>query len=153
MAGTQTTVTNSEDASWTLPLGGWFGRVVGPQTMPVFVSWILLGGIVFLSLIALYMSFVPFLPTEPGFTLEHWTNLARPYVIKRVIPNTLIVGIGTVLVSLIFAGPLSWLLNRTELPFRDFFTSLLAVVVLIPGFVQCSSVNPGSVGRKGTKLM
>ena len=146
MAGTQTTVTNSEDASWTLPLGGWFGRVVGPQTMPVFVSWILLGGIVFLSLIALYMSFVPFLPTEPGFTLEHWTNLARPYVIKRVIPNTLIVGIGTVLVSLIFAGPLSWLLNRTELPFRDFFTSLLAVVVLIPGFVKAMGwillINP-----------
>ena len=146
MAGTQTTVTNSEDASWTLPFAGWFGRVVGLQTMPVFVSWILLGGIVFLSLIALYMSFVPFLPTEPGFTLEHWTNLARPYVIKRVIPNTLIVGIGTVLVSLIFAGPLSWLLNRTELPFRDFFTSLLAVVVLIPGFVKAMGwillINP-----------
>jgi len=146
VAGTQTTVTNSEDASWTLSLVAWFGRVVGPQTMPVFVSWILLGGIVFLSLIALYMSFVPFLPTEPGFTLEHWTNLARPYVIKRVIPNTLIVGIGTVLVSLIFAGPLSWLLNRTELPFRDFFTSLLAVVVLIPGFVKAMGwillINP-----------
>jgi len=120
--------------------------MVGLQTMPLYVSWILLGGIVFLSLIALYMSFVPFLPTEPGFTLEHWTNLARPYVIKRVIPNTLIVGIGTVLVSLFFAGPLSWLLNRTELPLRDFFTSLLAVVVLIPGFVKAMGwillINP-----------
>ena len=101
--------------------------------MPLFFSWLLLGGIVAMSLITLYMSFVPFLPTEPGLTLEHWTNLARPYVFKKVLPNTLIVGIGTVLVSLVFAGPLSWLLNRTAVPFRDFFTSLLAVVVLIPG--------------------
>jgi iron(III) transport system permease protein len=120
--------------------------MVGPQTMPVFVSWILLGGIVFLSLVALYMSFVPFLPTEPGLTLEHWTNLARPYVFKKVLPNTLIVGIGTVLVSLVFAGPLSWLLNRTAVPFRDFFISLLAVVVLIPGFVKAMGwillINP-----------
>ncbi len=92
------------------------------------------------------MSFVPFLPTEPGLTLEHWTNLARPYVFKRVLPNTLIVGTGTVLVSLFFAGPLAWLINRTALPFRSTFISILAVVVLIPGFVKAMGwillINP-----------
>jgi len=146
MAGTQATVTSTEGASWTLPWRQWLRGIAGPQTMPFVVSWTLLGGIVFMSLVALYMSFVPFLPTEPGLTLEHWTNLARPYFVTRVLPNTLIVGTGTVLVSLFFAGPLAWLLNRTALPYRSFFISVLAVVVLIPGFVKAMGwillINP-----------
>ena len=47
----------------------------------------------------LYMTFVPRLPTEGGFTLSHWENIFRPYVITKVIPNTAIVGVGTVLVK------------------------------------------------------
>lgn len=146
MAGVQTTATSTESTNWTLPFREWWGRVAGAQTLPLFVSWILLGGIVFMSLVAFYMSFVPFLPTEPGLTLEHWTNLARPYIFKKVLPNTLIVGTGTVFVSMFFAGPLAWLINRTALPFRSGFISILAVVVLIPGFVKAMGwillINP-----------
>jgi len=49
-----------------------------PYAIPVAVSWIVLGAIGLLLGVILYMTFVPRLPTEPGFTLEHWRNLARP---------------------------------------------------------------------------
>lgn len=115
---------------------GWLAGLIGLYTVPLALSWLVLGGVLLLSLIVLYMSFVPGLPTQPGFTVEHWTNAVRPYVVRRVLPNTLIVGAGTVGVALFFAGPLAWLLNRTALPFRNLFMALLAVVVLIPGFVK-----------------
>lgn len=111
------------------------GRL-GLHAIPLALSWLILGGILILSLVVLYMSFVPGLPTQPGFTLQHWANAVRPYVMRRVLPNTLIVGAGTVIVALFFAGPLAWLLNRTTLPLRNLFMALLGVVVLIPGFVK-----------------
>jgi len=135
MAGATTTAATTSRISGLTRAGAWLpGR--GLYAVPLTLSWLVLGGILILSLIVLYMSFVPGLPTQPGFTLEHWTNAARPYVVRRVLPNTLIVGVGTVSVALFFAGPLAWLLNRTALPFRNLFMALLAVVVLIPGFVK-----------------
>ena len=86
--------------------------------------------------VILYMTFVPRLPTEPGFTLEHWAGIGRPFVVERVLPDTAIVGIGTVLVTLGFAAPLSWLLNRTTLPGRNAFLTVVGVVILVPGFIQ-----------------
>ncbi|MEE9145154.1 MAG: hypothetical protein V3U06_10355, partial [Candidatus Binatia bacterium] len=82
------------------------------------------------------MTFVPGLPTEPGFTLEHWTGIVSSYMVKKVLPNTLIVGFVTILVVTFFALPLAWLLNRTSLPFRDTFITLMAVVVIVPGFIK-----------------
>src|SRR3989338_3628533 len=126
MAGATTTAATTSRISGLTRAGAWLpGR--GLYAVPLTLSWLVLGGILILSLIVLYMSFVPGLPTQPGLTLEHWTNAARPYVVRRVLPNTLIVGVGTVSVALFFAGPLAWLLNRTALPFRNLFMALLAV--------------------------
>ncbi len=86
--------------------------------------------------IILYMTFVPRLPTEPGFTFDHWRNVARPFVVERVLPNTAILGTGAVAVTLFFAAPIAWLLNRTTLPGRNVFMAMMGVLVLIPGFVQ-----------------
>lgn len=86
--------------------------------------------------VILYMTFVPRLPTEPGFTLDHWRNVARPYVLERVLPDTAVVGFGTVCITLLFAAPLGWLLNRTTLPGRNAFLTLMGVVILVPGFIQ-----------------
>lgn len=104
--------------------------------LPVVVSWPILAFILALLVFIFYMTFVPGLPTEPGLTLQYWINVTHPYVLKTVIPNTLIVGTGSVLISLFFALPLSWILNRTSLPFRRTLVSCLGVVVIIPGFVK-----------------
>jgi len=50
--------------------------------------------------------------------------------------SQLIVGFVTILVVTFFALPLAWLLNRTSLPFRDTFIALMAVVVIVPGFIK-----------------
>jgi iron(III) transport system permease protein len=107
-----------------------------PYAVPAALAWIILGAILLLVAVILYMTFVPRLPTEPGFTLQHWTDLARPFVVQRVLPNTAIVGAGTVIVALLFAAPLAWLLNRTTLPGCNLLLTVMGVVVLIPGFIQ-----------------
>jgi iron(III) transport system permease protein len=89
-----------------------------------------------LVVFTLYMTFVQGLPTEPGYTIEHWLRVARPYLLFTVIPNTLIVASGTVVVSLGFGIPLSWLINRTRLPLRSLAVVCLGLIVIVPGFVQ-----------------
>jgi iron(III) transport system permease protein len=111
-------------------------HLLGPQLLPLVCSWLVLGVVVALGLFILYMTFVPSLPTEPGFTLKHWAELGSPYVLTKVLPNTLIVGLGTVAVTLLFGGPLAWLLNRTNVPLRNVFITCIAVVIIVPGFVK-----------------
>jgi iron(III) transport system permease protein len=53
-----------------------------------------------------------------------------------VIPNTLIVGIGTVAVAVAFGIPLAWLLHRTNLPCANLLLTLIAVSVIVPGFLR-----------------
>ncbi len=108
----------------------------GPYALPLILSWIVLSTIVALVSFVFYMTFVPGLPFEPGLTLSHWTYAFRPYVLAKVVPNTVIVGFGATFVALFFACPLAFLLNRTSLPFRNLFITLIAVVVIIPGFVK-----------------
>ena len=112
-----------------------FGAFV--SAIPLVCAWLILSLVLALVIFVIYMTFVPGLPTEPGLTLQHWRNIAsNDRLIGEVIPNTLIVGFGTILVASFFALPLSWLLNRTSIPFRDTLTTLIAVVVIVPGFVK-----------------
>ena len=107
------------------------------SAIPLVCAWLILSLVIALVVFVIYMTFVPGLPTEPGLTLQHWRNIAtNDRLIGEVIPNTLIVGFGTILVASFFALPLSWLLNRTSIPFRDTLTTLIAVVVIVPGFVK-----------------
>jgi len=114
----------------------WLTQLLGRSWLPMTASWPILAFIVLLLLFTIYMTFVPELPSDGGWTFEHWTNVVRPYVIKTVIPNTLLVGVGSVIVSMFFALPLSWLLNRAALPFRRVFITLIGVVIIVPGFVK-----------------
>jgi iron(III) transport system permease protein len=82
------------------------------------------------------MTFVPGLPTEPGLTLKHWANLSDSYFYTKILPNTAIVGIGTVLITLLFACPMAWFLNRTTMPFQRILITLIAMVAIVPGFIK-----------------
>ncbi len=113
-----------------------FAQRFGSYWLPMAASWPILAFILVLLGFISYMTFVPGLPTEPGLTLQYWANLANPYVVETVIPNTILVGIGTVVVSMIFAIPLAWILNRTAIPCRRLFITLIGVTVVIPGFVK-----------------
>lgn len=114
----------------------WNAAFRGPQSMAFILALIPLTAIVLLILFVMYMTFVPGMPTEPGWTLDNWTQAVRPYVLTKVIPNTIVVGVGTTLIALFFACPLAFLLNRTALPGRNVFIAMIAATVIIPGFIK-----------------
>lgn len=128
-----------------------FGRLagqIGQHWLPLAISAPMLLLVPFLVVFTLYMTFVQGLPIEPGYTLRHWLEVTRPYVLLTVIPNTLIVAFGSVLISLGFGVPLSWFINRTRMPLRSFAVVCIGLVVIVPGFVQAMAwqmlVNPTS---------
>jgi iron(III) transport system permease protein len=101
------------------------------------IAWPALGLVILLSAFILYMTFVPGLPFEPGYTLDQWTSVVTSsYILERVLPNTAVVGLGSAAVALAFGAPLAWLLNRTNIPLRVLFTTLIALTVIVPGFVK-----------------
>jgi iron(III) transport system permease protein len=107
-----------------------------PYLAPLILGWIPLALVVLLSLVVLYMSFVTTLPTRADWTLAHWTSSFRPYILTKVLPNTLIVGLVAVAVQIFFAAPLAWLLNRSNVPFRGAFFVGMVLILLVPGFVK-----------------
>lgn len=103
--------------------------------LPLAVAAVMGAIIVGLLLFVVYMTFVPGLPTQGGSTLENWAALADRRLLTKVIPNTLAVGIGAIVLASTFAFPLAWLLMRTTLPLRSLFVTLLNLPAVIPSFV------------------
>lgn len=103
---------------------------------PLVAAWLPLGLIVALLAFTIVMTFVPGLPTDGGWTLDNWANLASPYFLGRVLPNTIGLGIGSTLVAGLFGFPIAWLVNRTDLPFRRGFATMMALIVVVPGYAS-----------------
>ena len=79
------------------------------------------------------------LPFEPG---AHWTldNLAEVYLgtnlLTKVLPDTAIFVIGSVTVTFFTAFALSWLVERTDLPWRTPIFTFILFPLLVPGIVM-----------------
>lgn len=117
----------------------WKAESVGDfvsQHLPLLFAWFACGIVVALALFVGWLTFVPGLPIEPELSLENYVDVLDSYLLRRVIPNTAIVGVGTVAVVLFFSVPLAWLLHRTNLPLRELWITLIAVVVIVPGFLK-----------------
>lgn len=110
--------------------------VLHADLLPIVITYLVLGIIAILVIFIFYMSFVPGLPTKAEWNLDHWKNIANPYIVYKVIPNTVIVGGATITVTTLFAAPMAWLIHRTVFPFRNFFLALMASVAIVPGFVK-----------------
>ena len=108
----------------------------GAPALALVCAWTSLGFVIALLVFIFYMSFVPGLPTEGGWTLDNWQHLGSSHFVFRVLPNTLILGFGSILIAALFGVPIAWFLNRTNVPFRHGFFSLIAVVLVIPGYVK-----------------
>jgi iron(III) transport system permease protein len=112
----------------------------------VALAWIPLTVVLGLSAFVLYMSFVPELPTDFTYTLANWQRLFTPFVLTQVLPNTAIVGVGSVLVALVVGFPLAWLLERTTMPLQRLVVIGMAMSIIVPGFILAMGwlmlVNP-----------
>ncbi len=104
------------------------------EWLPLISTALLLAVILGLLAFIVYMTFVPGLPTQGGFTLDHWARLVSSRLVTRVVPNTILVGLIACAVATLFSLPLAWFLNRTDLPFRNTFVTLVMVVTVMPGY-------------------
>ena len=76
-------------------------------------------------------------PGEGGpLTLQNFVDVYADGGTYEVLGNTLFFALGSVAVALVFAIPLSWLLMRTDIPFKKTFYVLLTVGILIPVFLR-----------------
>lgn len=113
----------------------WEQFTAGNQ-IPLLFSCVLCSLILFLILIVLAGSFVVDFPIELRFSIENYASVFNPFFFSEVLPNTLAVGLGTVAIALLFGIPLAWLIHRTNLPCPDLFLTLIAVSVIVPGFLK-----------------
>jgi iron(III) transport system permease protein len=76
-------------------------------------------------------------PGEGGaLTFQNFIDVYADASTYEVLGNTLLFALGSVAVALLFAIPLSWLLMRTDIPFKKTFYVLLTVGILIPVFLR-----------------
>src|SRR5688572_12004573 len=120
---------------WAQDAGEAAGDFVSVR-LPLFFAWFACGVVLLLVGFVVWMSFVEGSPTQPTLTLENYKEAFDSYLFQRVIPNTMIVGVGTVAVVLFFSVPLAWLLHRTDVPYRELWITLIAVAVIVPGFLK-----------------
>src|SRR4051812_22219905 len=83
--------------------GDWLRAAAAANLVPVVAAGLIVALIVALLAFIVYMTFVPSLPTEPGFTLAHWALLLSPRFLTTVLPNTVAVGLGTIAIAAFFA--------------------------------------------------
>jgi len=88
-------------------------------------------------LMVILMSLRTGFPGEGGpLTLANFVEVYSDVGTYEVLVNTLLFALGSVSVALLFAVPLSWLLMRTDIPFKKTFYVLLTVGILIPVFLR-----------------
>jgi iron(III) transport system permease protein len=100
------------------------------------IAWSAAAFILVLLGLVIWMSFIPGLPGDPGLTLDNYTDVLLHNTVFVAIGNSLLVGAGTVAINLIFAVPMAWLVERTDLSGKTLIITLVALSILIPGFLK-----------------
>src|SRR5205823_3646754 len=85
---------------------------------------------------AMAMSFRVGLPGRTGpLTLQNFRTAYLDPTLLGILANTAGFAAGTVLVALLFAVPLVWLVNRTDLPGKSVIFILTVASLLVPVFL------------------
>ncbi|HEY7666019.1 MAG TPA: iron ABC transporter permease [Xanthobacteraceae bacterium] len=86
-------------------------------------------------LLAAFRGPADLLPFEPGarWTFEHIRALfADPIIVTRILPDTFVFVAGTVALAFALGFGLAWLIERTDLPGREVWFSLVLLPLLVP---------------------
>lgn len=87
------------------------------------------------------------------FTLTNYQRLLSDPELPSVTANTLLIGFGSVGVTLAFALPMAWILARTDFRWKTLTFAVLVAKLAIPGFITAMSYawllnpNAGLVNR------
>lgn len=74
-----------------------------------------------------------------NFTLGNYRKLFHDPQLLSVCRDTLILGAGSVMIMMCFALPFTWLLGRTDFPWKTGLFALLTAELAIPGFITAMS--------------
>ena len=104
--------------------------------------WLLVGvsaaallPVIGLLLVIFWMGFWQSGPGEPvAYTLNHYRNILTDSFTFKTLLNTLGFASTTVAISLFFAIPIAWLVERTDLPGKELVFTLMALGALVPTF-------------------
>ena len=82
------------------------------------------------------------------FTLSNYVDLFKDEELGPVTLRTLMLGVGSVAVMMLFAFPFAWLITRTDFPWKGPLFTLLPAKLAIPGFITAMAYiwlfNPSS---------
>ncbi len=82
------------------------------------------------------------------FTLSNYIDLFKDEELGPVTLRTLMLGVGSVAVMMLFAFPFAWLITRTDFPWKGPLFTLLTAKLAIPGFITAMAYiwlfNPSS---------
>ncbi len=82
------------------------------------------------------------------FTLSNYVDLFKDEELGPVTLRTLMLGVGSVAVMMLFAFPFAWLITRTDFPWKGPLFTLLTAKLAIPGFITAMAYiwlfNPSS---------
>lgn len=73
---------------------------------------------------------------KEGFTLAHYAAIYLDSYTYRLILNTVIYGLGSVLFGMSMSITLSYLVARTDLPYKGFFYAGILCTLAVPGMLQ-----------------
>jgi iron(III) transport system permease protein len=108
------------------------------RRVPFFVVLIPMAALVTLIFVAIWMSFRT--PGNPGDPISYgagaFPELYGDLFFRKTIVNTAIFALVTVGTSLFFGTALAWLVERTNLRFKELLRTLLVFGLLIPGFLS-----------------
>jgi iron(III) transport system permease protein len=104
--------------------------------------WLLVGvsaaallPVIGLLLVIFWMGFWQNGPGEPVvYTFNHYRNILTDSFTFKTLLNTLGFASTTVTISLFFAIPIAWLVERTDLPGKEWVFTLMAIGALVPTF-------------------
>nr|ART40301.1 K494 [uncultured bacterium] len=103
---------------------------------------------VLISLVGNVLASVSFEADLGVFTARNYERLFGDSKLPAVFGRTLVQGAGTVLVMLAFGVPITWLIARTDLPWKGTLMTLLTAKLAIPGFITAMAYvwlfNPSS---------
>ena len=72
------------------------------------------------------------LPSTPGWTIKHYVEIWGSARNWRLVANTLVFAVCSTFVAVVLATGLSWLIERSDLPARNLFRSMILMPMATP---------------------
>lgn len=117
----------------------WIQRILKPET-PLYLIGLFVAAVIIMLVAVIFWSIfqegLPSVKTLFSFSLSNFRKVFSSPILFSAGFNTLLLGVGATIVALVVAVPLTWMVHRTNVPFKQAFITLMFLNVLLPGFIK-----------------